>query len=107
MSAGRPVVIGWALLVAGGWAATLWLGEPSATAGPGAGPAPASPGVSAGNPEPGPQPEGGGCETPRAAPRPSPDVTSGPYDSRGVQGKIQGTLVVCSYSVARDGATAR
>ncbi|MFB8027111.1 hypothetical protein ACFQ6U_23815 [Streptomyces sp. NPDC056465] len=62
----RPVVIGWFLLVAGGWAATLWLGEPSATAGPG--PAPA-----VGNPVPGPQPAGS-CASPGAAASASPSA---------------------------------
>ncbi|WLQ64546.1 MULTISPECIES: hypothetical protein [Streptomyces] len=70
MRSGRPVVIAWALLVAGGWAATLWLGEPSATAGPD--PAPAA-GVPADNPEPGPQPEG---SCPRATPAPSPSAVA-------------------------------
>ncbi|MEV5130970.1 hypothetical protein AB0K87_10745 [Streptomyces sp. NPDC053705] len=66
----RPVVIGWTLLVAGGWAATLLLGEPSATAGPD--PAPAA-GVGEDNPEPGPQPEGS-CPTPEATSPPAPDA---------------------------------
>ncbi|MEV8230898.1 hypothetical protein AB0P41_33475 [Streptomyces sp. NPDC079167] len=106
MSVGRPVVIGWALLVAGGWAATLWLGEPSATAGPGPGPAPASSGVSAGNPEPGPQPESGGCETPRAEGTPAASATSWPKEEA-YSSEIQGTLVDCSYSEARDTVVAR
>jgi hypothetical protein len=63
------VVITWALLVACGWAATLWLGEPSATAGPGPGAA----WVPADNPEPGPQPEG---SCPRVTPPPSPGATA-------------------------------
>ncbi|MFD9773774.1 hypothetical protein ACFWXE_26140 [[Kitasatospora] papulosa] len=70
MRSGRPVVIAWALLVAGGWAATLWLGEPSATAGPD--PAPAA-GVAEDNPEPGPQPEG---SCPRAKPASSPSAVA-------------------------------
>lgn len=65
------MVIGWTLLVAGGWAATLLLGEPSATAGPD--PAPAA-GVGEDNPEPGPQPEGS-CPTPRG------DIASGEHRS--------------------------
>ncbi|MFJ8749905.1 hypothetical protein ACIREO_11295 [Streptomyces sp. NPDC102441] len=101
MSVRRPVVIGWALLAVGGWAATLWLGEPSATAGPG--PAPAA-GVRDDNPEPGPQPESGRCETTRA---PSPSAMPWPkaevYDST----DIQTTIVDCLYVVSRDGATAR
>ncbi|MFE4455509.1 hypothetical protein [Streptomyces sp. NPDC056796] len=58
----RLVVAGWVLLAVGGWAATLWLGEPSATAGPR--PAPAAGDGRA----PGPQPEGGPCTAPAADP---------------------------------------
>lgn len=105
MRVGRPVVIGWALLVTGGWAATLWLGEPSATAGPG--PAPASSGVSAGNPGPGPQPENGLCPTPRAQPSPSTGDTfwqkTEVYDST----ETRTRMAACYHAVFRDDATAR
>ncbi|MFG2594161.1 hypothetical protein [Streptomyces sp. NPDC048438] len=100
MSVRRPVVIVWALLVAGGWAATLWLGEPSATAGPG--PAPAA-GVRDDNPEPGPQPEGS-CATPSPTESSDPSsIAKAPdaiRDGRAVQ-------VYCSTLVIRDRATAR
>ena len=94
----RPVVIGWTLLVAGGWAATLLLGEPSATAGPG--PAPAV-GVRDDNPEPGPQPEGS-CATPRATP--SPSESADPLSAAKVPEEYRDEYVVqvlCDYSVAR------
>ncbi|MFE9821151.1 hypothetical protein ACFYSH_03070 [Streptomyces sp. NPDC005791] len=102
----RPVVVGWAVLVAGGWAATQWLGEPSATAGPGPAPAPSA-GVSAGNPEPGPQPESGRCETPRPEPAPSASDGSWPDKEAYDSGRPQTTLVVCHHVVLRDSATAR
>ncbi|MGW0785115.1 hypothetical protein [Streptomyces sp. NPDC002913] len=100
----RPVVIGWALLVAAGWAATLLLGEPSATAGPG--PSPTS-GVTSGNPEPGPQPEGGSCSTPTASPAPSESadpllLAQVPEEYRA--GHVQG--VFCVRTTARDSARA-
>ncbi|WP_124274357.1 hypothetical protein [Streptomyces sp. ADI93-02] len=95
MSVRRPVVIGWALLVAGGWAVTLWLGEPSATAGPG--PSPAA-GVRDEKPAPGPQPEGS-CPTPSAAPS-LKDVPDDYADGYVVQ-------VLCDYGEARDTAVAR
>lgn len=97
MRAGRPLVIGWVLVAVGGWAATLWLGEPSATAGPG--PAPAV-GVRDDNPEPGPQPEG-------SCPSPSPSASIDPlllakvpeaYRDSAVQ------VVDCVYITARDTA---
>ncbi|MFF5726065.1 hypothetical protein [[Kitasatospora] papulosa] len=104
MRFGRPAVIGWALLVAGGWAATLWLGEPSATAGPH--PAPAA-GARTDNPEPGPQPEGGPCP---AHGTPSPSTSAGasllakvPGGYR--EGHVQG--VYCLRTVARDHAESR
>ncbi|MFE5241930.1 MULTISPECIES: hypothetical protein [unclassified Streptomyces] len=103
MSVRRPVVIGWALLVAGGWAATLLLGEPSATAGPG--PSPTS-GVTSGNPEPGPQPEGS-CPTRRPAPTPSAVAVPSLKDVPDEYADGHAKLVVCSYSVARDTAVAR
>ncbi|MFI8002094.1 hypothetical protein [Streptomyces sp. NPDC086010] len=90
----RPVVAGWALLVAGGWAATLWLGEPSATAGPG--PA-AVTGTPAADGSSGPRPEGP-CATP--SPTAGADLPRGEEipaeyaDGRAV-------LVLCSYSEAR------
>ncbi|WP_329232129.1 hypothetical protein OG488_23460 [Streptomyces sp. NBC_01460] len=103
MRVSRPVVIGWFLLVAGGWAATLWLGEPSATAGP----APYS-SVPSDNPVPGPQPEGGSCATPSAASSPSADAdplllakVPGEYRAEYAQG------VYCVYITARDSARAR
>lgn len=77
---------GWALLAAGGWAATLWLGEPSATAGPR--PAPAS-SSAPGDAAPGPQPEGGSCATARATPSPvasaAPLLKAEAMDTRSVQ----------------------
>ncbi|MFB4422378.1 hypothetical protein C5F59_014950 [Streptomyces sp. QL37] len=96
----RPVVIGWVLLVAGGWAATLWLGEPSATAGPG--PTPTA-GVTGGNPEPGPQPEG-------SCPTPSPTESSDPLSTAKVPDAIRDGRAVqvdCATLVIRDRATAR
>ncbi|MFH8757176.1 hypothetical protein [Streptomyces atroolivaceus] len=105
MSVRRPVVIGWVLLVAGGWAATLWLGEPAATAGPG--PSPTS-GVTGDNPEPGPQPESGSCPAPTAAPTPSASADPSllakvPGEYRA--GRVQG--VYCVHITARDSARAR
>ncbi|MFD9293352.1 hypothetical protein ACFWBV_34920 [Streptomyces sp. NPDC060030] len=101
MRIGRPVVMGWVLLAAGGWAATLWLGEPSATAGPG--PAPAS-GAREDNPEPGPQPEGS-CPKPgaTASPPASTDpalLAKVPGEYR--EGHVQG--VYCLRTVIRDQA---
>ncbi|MFD9503576.1 hypothetical protein [Streptomyces sp. NPDC060035] len=94
----RPVVVGWALLVAGGWAVTLWLGEPTATAGPGPAPAPSS----ADDAVPGPQPEGGSCSTPRARPSatPSPASTARPLLSV-EQGNGKVVQHVCGHAVAR------
>ncbi|MFJ8883218.1 hypothetical protein ACIRJR_07380 [Streptomyces sp. NPDC102402] len=103
MKVTRPVVIGWALLVAGGWAATLWLGEPSATAGPGPSPASSAPGDTR---EPGPQPEGS-CPERWSAPTPSavaaPSLKDVPHEY--AEGRAE--LVICSYSVARDTAVIR
>ncbi|MFE3514786.1 hypothetical protein [Streptomyces sp. NPDC059166] len=100
----RPLLIGWALVAAGGWAATLWLGEPAATAGPGRAPG----GGQVGNPEPGPQPEGG-CESP--GPAPSPSGSTDPVLSVKVPGGIgeNGRMAqrYCVTVTARDGATAR
>ncbi|MFE7753703.1 hypothetical protein [Streptomyces sp. NPDC057418] len=94
MRISRPVVTGWALLVAGGWAATLWLGEPSATAGPR--PAPA-PGSAPGDAAPGPQPEGS-CATARVAPSPvasaAPLLKTENMETRAVQR-------LCDYAVIR------
>ncbi|MFE4694447.1 hypothetical protein ACFRH6_30915 [Streptomyces sp. NPDC056749] len=104
MRSGRPVVIAWALLVAGGWAATLWLGEPSATAGPD--PAPSA-GVRDGdNPAPGPQPEGS-CGT--ARPTPAPSASGAELLKKLPDGYADGhsVLVVCTYSEVRDHAVAR
>ncbi|MFE4215301.1 hypothetical protein [Streptomyces sp. NPDC056844] len=95
MSVRRPVVIGWALLVAGGWAVTLWLGEPSATAGPGPSP---DVGVRDGSPAPGPRPESS-CPTPSAAPS-LKGVPDDYADGYAVQ-------VLCGDSAARDTAVAR
>ncbi len=99
------MAVGWVLLAAGGWAATLWLGEPSATAGPGPS---ATSGVTGDNPEPGPQPEGGSCATPTAAPTPSSSAdpslfakVPGEYRAGHVQG------VYCVHITARDSARAR
>ncbi|MEV6259657.1 hypothetical protein AB0M42_02655 [Streptomyces sp. NPDC051784] len=100
----RTLVIGWGLLAVGGWAATLWLGEPSATAGPGPGPGAAW--VPANNPEPGPQPEG---SCPTLSPAPSPSETTAPAwkDVPDDYADGRAKLVLCSYSVARDTAVAR
>ncbi|MDF6019210.1 hypothetical protein [Streptomyces sp. JH34] len=99
MSVRRPVVVGWALLVAGSWAATLWLGEPVATAGPG--PAPAARVSDDDNPEPGPQPEGS-CPTPEAtASRPA---NTDPSLLAKVPGEYRdgyATHVDCYYAVVR------
>ncbi|WP_250287789.1 hypothetical protein [Streptomyces atroolivaceus] len=103
MRVSRPVVIGWALLAAGGWGATLWLGEPAATGGPGPSPAVR---VTGDNPEPGPQPEGGSCPTPSASPSAGADPSvlakvPGEYSEEYVQG------VACIHVTARDSARAR
>ncbi|MET7370127.1 hypothetical protein ABZS61_30500 [Streptomyces sp. NPDC005566] len=89
-----PLVIGWALLAAGGWAATMWLGEPTATAGPGPSPAPSSAGA-----EPGPQPEGP-CSTSGARPgaTPSPDPTEWLRSVEQEDGRVVQQL--CDYAVA-------
>ncbi|MEU5719157.1 hypothetical protein AB0G71_25990 [Streptomyces sp. NPDC020403] len=104
MRAGRLVVIGWALLVVGGWAATLWLGEPSATAGPGTAPTAVSPGE---NPGPGPQPEGGPCDAARAAPSYSASAT--PSKEEVPDGYSYGRVEQrdCATYVIRDQAWAR
>ncbi|MGW1817826.1 hypothetical protein ACWCQM_30185 [Streptomyces sp. NPDC002125] len=98
----RPVVIGWALLVAGGWAATLLLGEPSATAGPG--PSPTS-GVTSGNPEPGPQPEGS-CPTATPPPSDSPSAVASLAKAREGYEAPPDRQNFCA-TVIRDHATAR
>ncbi|MFG2428592.1 hypothetical protein [Streptomyces sp. NPDC048590] len=99
----RALLLGWGLLVVGGWAATLWLGEPSATAGPGPAPASVPPRE---NPAPGPQPEGG-CESPA----PAPSGSAGPLLSVKVPGEshFDGRMVQrsCVTVIARDGARAR
>ncbi|WP_432102380.1 hypothetical protein [Streptomyces sp. bgisy091] len=98
----RPLLIGWGLLAVGGWAATLWLGEPSATAGPGSGSASVPPRE---NPAPGPQPEGG-CESPGTA----PSANAGPSLAAKVPGDTrEGRMrqLVCTTVIARDGARAR
>jgi hypothetical protein len=103
MSVRRPAVIGWALLVAGGWAATLWLGEPSATAGPGPVPVSSAPGD---NPGPGPQPEGS-CATPRAASSPSASADpSLPAKVPDTYRKDYAVQVLCAYLIV-DTAVAR
>ncbi|MEV3932394.1 hypothetical protein [Streptomyces sp. NPDC053728] len=90
------MVIVWALLTVGGWAATPWLGEPSATDGPGPGPSPAS-STPGGTREPGPQPEGP-CATPApsrpssADPSPLAEVPNAYRDEYAVQ-------VLCDYAV--------
>lgn len=93
----RPVVIGWALLAAGGWAATMWLGEPTATAGPGPAPAPSSPD----NAEPGPQPEGGPCSTPRARASTTPSPGPSKWLLSVKQGNGQAVDHLCTFSEAR------
>ncbi|MFJ6849535.1 hypothetical protein ACIQM3_03185 [Streptomyces sp. NPDC091271] len=103
MTVRRPVVIVWALLVAGGWAATLWLGEPAATAGPGPGRAAWVP---ADTTEPGPQPEGA-CPTRWPAPTPSAVPVPSLKDIPEEYAEGRAELVDCSYSVARDTAVAR
>ncbi|MEU9358044.1 hypothetical protein AB0D35_08000 [Streptomyces sp. NPDC048301] len=101
----KPLLIGWSLVAVVGWAATLWLGEPSATAGPG--PAPGG-GVQVDNPEPGPQPEGG-CESPSPAPSRS-EGTDPLLTAKVPEGIDENGLMAQRYCVtitARDGATAR
>lgn len=85
---------GWALLVAGGWAATLWLGEPSATAGPRPAPSPSS---APGDAAPGPQPEGS-CATARAAPSPTPSAAP---VSKAEGMDTRSVVHTCSYFVDR------
>ncbi|MFI2778330.1 hypothetical protein [Streptomyces sp. ALB3] len=105
MRTARPVVAGWALLVAGGWAATLWLGEPSATAGPGPAPVSSAPGD---NPEPGPQPESGWCTSPSAAPPPPGGTDEAPLaKAPGEYGQAYAQQVDCVRITARDSARAR
>ncbi|MFE2016971.1 hypothetical protein ACFW9O_02825 [Streptomyces sp. NPDC059499] len=92
----RPVVIGWALLAAGGWAVTLWLGEPTATAGPGPSPVPSSPAGA----EPGPQPEGPcSASRARAGATPSPDPGEWLRSVEQVDGRVVQHL--CVYSESR------
>ncbi|MFE6040973.1 hypothetical protein [Streptomyces sp. NPDC056452] len=92
----RPVVIGWALLAAGGWAATLWLGEPTATAGPGPAPAPSSPADA----EPGPQPEGP-CSTVRARPGATPSPAPSEWLLSVEKGGGRPVQHLCAYAEAR------
>ncbi|MEU5659092.1 hypothetical protein ABZ802_26235 [Streptomyces sp. NPDC047737] len=103
MRIGRPLVTGWAALAVAGWAATLWLGEPSATTGPGPAPAVRAP---VGNPEPGPQPEGS-CGTPTPTPTPSESTVASleKVPEEYAQGYAKQT--VCTSTVIRDYAVIR
>ncbi|MFD5872455.1 hypothetical protein [Streptomyces sp. NPDC060322] len=103
MRVSRPVVIGWLLLVAGGWAATLWLGEPSATAGPSSSPASRAPGDTR---EPGPQPEGS-CPSARPAPAPSASTAESLKKVPDAYADGYAVQVLCTRSVVRDRAVAR
>ncbi|MCX4729964.1 hypothetical protein [Streptomyces sp. NBC_01363] len=85
---------GWVVLAAGGWGLTQWMGEPSATGGPGPGSArPSGPGG-----EPGPQPEsacddgiGHSARHPAATPAPLLSASAPPVDG----GTARLTQVVC------------
>ncbi|WP_406392630.1 hypothetical protein [Streptomyces sp. NBC_00887] len=91
----RPLVIGWALLTAGGWAVTIWLGEPTATAGPRPSPSPSSPADA----EPGPQPEGP-CSASRAGPGATPSPDPSTWSTSVEQGDGRVVQHLCDYAVA-------
>ncbi|MEU8503392.1 hypothetical protein AB0C40_01435 [Streptomyces brevispora] len=99
------LVAAWAVVVAGGWGATQWLGEPTATSGPGRVVPPAS------DAEPGPQPETGyadlcdearsGSASQRYAP-PSPSPFPSVMPSETMRDGAQLSAVQCSKVVTRD-----
>lgn len=107
---GRGAVYGlvaaWAVIAVGGWGVSQWLGEPTATSGPGRVVPPAS------DAEPGPQPESGyadvcdrarsGASTKRYAP-PSPSPFPSVLPSETVRDGARPTAVRCSKVVVRDG----
>ncbi|MGW2088777.1 hypothetical protein [Streptomyces sp. NPDC001880] len=84
------LVAGWVVLAAGGWGLTQWLGEPSATDGPGPGAAwTPRPGG-----EPGPQPEhycDYAARRPAATPAPLSSASATPVHD----GKARLTQVIC------------
>ncbi|MFG2403563.1 hypothetical protein ACGFR8_04345 [Streptomyces brevispora] len=98
------LVTAWVVVVAGGWGATQWLGEPTATSGPGRVVPPAS------DAEPGPQPETGDaglCDEARsgststyAPPSPSPFPSAMPSET--MRDGAQLSAVQCSKVVIRD-----
>ncbi|NED79259.1 hypothetical protein G3I76_03990 [Streptomyces sp. SID11233] len=110
------LVAAWAVVVAGGWGVSQWLGEPAATSGPGR----VAPPVS--DAEPGPQPETGDagfCDGARSGPgsgadagpsgadagpsaTPSPSPFSG-IPSKTVSAEARLSVVQCSKVVVRDG----
>lgn len=97
------LVAAWVVVVAGGWGATQWLGEPTATSGPGRVVPPAA--------EPGPQPETGyaglcdearsGSASQRYAP-PSPSPFPSVMPSEMMRDGAQLSAVQCSKVVIRD-----
>uniref|UniRef100_A0AAU2VNX6 Uncharacterized protein n=1 Tax=Streptomyces sp. NBC_00008 TaxID=2903610 RepID=A0AAU2VNX6_9ACTN len=101
------LVAAWAVVVAGGWGVSQWLGEPAATSGPGRVAPPAS------DAEPGPQPEigdAGFCDRARSGsssgagsgvgPSPSPFPS---VPSKTVSAEARLSVVQCSEVITRDG----
>lgn len=100
------LVAAWAVVVAGGWGAGQWLGEPAATSGPRRVLPPAS------EAEPGPQPESGyadpcdqvpsGSAYRRYAP-PSPSPFPSVMPSETMRDEARVSAVQCSKAVVRGG----
>ncbi|WP_371776490.1 hypothetical protein [Streptomyces sp. NBC_01438] len=99
------LIAAWAVVVAGGWGLSQWLGEPAATSGPGRVAPPAS------DAEPGPQPEigdGGFCDRARsgADAGPSGPPSPSPFPSvptKTVSAEAHLSVVQCSEVTVRDG----
>ncbi|MFF3258376.1 hypothetical protein ACFYWO_04265 [Streptomyces sp. NPDC002932] len=103
------LVAAWAVVVAGGWGLSQWLGEPAATSGPGRVAPPAS------DAEPGPQPEigdGGSCDRARSGNGAGADAGSSappfpsPFPSvptKTVSAEARLSVVQCSEVIVRDG----
>lgn len=95
------LVAAWAVVVAGGWGVSQWLGEPAATSGPGRVAPPAS------DAEPGPQPEIGDadfCDRARSGADAGAGPSSSPFPSVPSEtAKARLSVVQCSEVIARDG----
>lgn len=97
------LVAAWAVVAAGGWGVTQWLGEPAATPGPGRVAPPAS------DAEPGPQPESGYaglCDRVRAGAGPSAPPSPSPFPgapAKAMSGEAHMYAVQCSEVTVRDG----